>query len=271
MIPTKPTRFKTILFLTVLVFFSLVLITVNVKGSRQPKIVEAFASSIVFPFQKVVTNSLVGIGNFWEKYFYLVEVGEENRRLKAEIIKMDVLRNELTEIRLEHKRLLQLLEIKQQSAHQMMVAKIVGFDATNWSRMITIDKGSVNGVKRKMPVVSSSGLIGKIESVARNSSKVLLITDIRNAVDAIVQESRARGVVVGINKEICDMKYVSLEEKIEKGNRLISSGFGGVYPKGLLIGVVEEVRRKGYGLFHLVSVRPSANLEHLEEVQVLLN
>jgi rod shape-determining protein MreC len=266
----QPHRPGIFLYLLVLVFLSVALITINVKGSRQPNFVETLITAIVSPIQKIISNSQNTIESFRDKYFYLVGVKEENQLLRAEISRIKILQNALAEMELEQKRLFALLEIKNQSSPKMMFSKIIGYDSTNWNRMVTIDKGAIHGVERKMPVLSNGGLIGKIESVSRSSSKVLLITDIRSAVDAIIQDSRAQGVVVGTNRELCEIKYVSLEEKVAEGSRLVSSGFGGIYPKGLLIGEVVKVEKKEFGLFQEVFIKPSADLKHLEEVLVIL-
>lgn len=266
----KPHRPRVFLYLLVLVLLSVILITINAKDNRQPDFVENLVSALVSPLQKIISNSQNALNSFYNKYFYLVGVKEENLRLKAEMATVKSLQNELAEMKLERKRLLSLLDVKEQSSPKTMFAKIIGYDSTNWNRMVTIDKGTIHGMERKMPIVSNGGLIGKIESASRSSSKVLLITDIRNAVDAVIQESRAQGVVVGTNRELCEMKYVSLEEKVKNGGRVVSSGFGGVYPKGLLIGEVAKVERKEFGLFQEVFIKPSADLEHLEEVMVIM-
>ena len=271
MVNAKSNRPRSLLFFILLILFSLILITINVKEKRQPWILESLVSTIVSPLQKIATSSVNSLDSAWERYFHLVEIKEENKALLGELEKMEVLKNELAEIKLENARLLNLLETKNQPEMKTMMAKIIGYDSTNWNQMVSIDKGSNDGLKRAMPVICNGGLVGKIESVSLNSSKVLLITDIRNAVDALIQESRAKGVVFGTNRNLCGMKYVSLDEKIEKGFRVISSGMGGVYPKGLLVGFVEKVEKKEVGLFHEVSVKPSVDLSHLEEVLVIVD
>ncbi len=266
----KSNQTRIIFSITILVFFSMILITVNAKGKRNPNFVERMVSSLIFPFQKVATGSLSVLGDLRNKYFYPVGMKEENEILKSEMANIEGLESKLIELQLENKRLRSLLEYKENSPYKMAMAQVVGYDSTNWNQMVTIDKGSSDGIKRKMPVVANGALVGKIESVFSKSSKVLLMIDIRNAVDAMIQESRAKGVVAGTNGELCDMKYVSLEENVEKGFNVISSGLGTVYPKGLLIGVVEEVIKKEFGLFQVVSIKPSVDLDHLEEVMVIL-
>jgi len=270
MAENKPTRARIFLYLTLLILVSFILLALNTRGKRQPQSVEILIATLVSPVQELMTNTERTIVTAWGKYVDLVDVKEENLRLKTEISVIERLRNQLTEIKLKQKRLLALLEIKEKSPHTMMMAKIIGYDSTNWDRAVMIDKGSTDGVTRKMPVVSSSGVVGKIESVYPFSSKVLLVTDIRNAVDAIIQETRSRGVMVGGNRDICEMKYVSLEEKVSAGFHIISSGFGGIYPKGLLLGQVKRVGKE-FGLFQRVYVTPSSDMAHLEEVMVILH
>ena len=151
----------------------------------------------------------------------------------------------------------------------MILASVVGSDAISWSKMITINKGSNDGLKKNMAVVSNEGLVGHIIQTVPYYSKVLLITDVRSAVDALDQEKRTRGVVIGKGSDICEMKYIPQDADIRVGQSVISSGLGGVFPKGLLIGKVSKVEETNKGLFKNVVVTPSVKISFLEEVFVL--
>ena len=162
-----------------------------------------------------------------------------------------------------------MLKYKSGSDREMILASVVGSDAVSWSKMITINKGSNDGLKKNMTVVSHEGLVGHIIQTVPYYSKVLLITDVRSAVDALDQEKRTRGVVVGKGSDICEMKYIPQDADIRVGQSVISSGLGGVFPKGLLIGKVSKVEETNKGLFKNVVVTPSVKISFLEEVFVL--
>lgn len=162
-----------------------------------------------------------------------------------------------------------MLKHKLSSEREMILASVIGKDPLSWSKMLTIDKGSNDGLKKNMAVVTYEGLVGHIVQTVPNYSKVLLITDVRSAVDALDQDNRTRGVVVGKGSDICEMKYISRDADIRAGYPIISSGMGGVFPKGILIGKVSKVDKAKKGLFKNVIIMPAVKIAILEEVFVL--
>jgi len=122
-----------------------------------------------------------------------------------------------------------------------------------------------------MVVVGAAGLVGYVINTSRDVSKVLLITDHNSSVPAICQASRARGVVQGKTGELCDLNYVSRQEGVHPGERVITSGLGGRYPKGLIVGTVTRIEKKPYGVFQKVDVTPAVDFRKLEEVFVILD
>lgn len=217
----------------------------------------------------MLTYSVKKIQGIWHNYISLTEVQENNRLLNEEI---KMLKNEIMEFaeqKMAHKRLTKMLEYKSASEKEMILASVIGADALGWSKMITINKGTNEGINKNMTVVSHDGLIGHVIQAVPNSSKVLLITDARSAVDALEQNERTRGVVIGKGSDLCEMKYISHEADIEVGDSVMSSGLGGVFPKGLLIGKVSQVDEIKKGLFKNVVITPAAKISLLEEVFVL--
>jgi rod shape-determining protein MreC len=136
-------------------------------------------------------------------------------------------------------------------------------------RAIVVDKGSTQGVEVGMAVVSGSGLVGQVTSVGRRSARVLLITDPLSGVDALIQGNRARGIIEGNGKGSCAWKFVLREEDVKIGDRVTSSGLDGVYPRGLLIGIVTEISSRPDSMFHDVVVRPSIDMEKIESVYIV--
>jgi rod shape-determining protein MreC len=209
------------------------------------------------------------IGDVWHNYISLTEVRKNNIYLKEEVRKLKHEILKFAEKQKAFERFSKMLEYKSGLDREMVLASVIGSDAIGWSKMITIDKGSKDGLKKNMAVVTYEGLVGHIIQTVPGYSKVLLITDVRSAVDALDQNNRTRGVVVGKGSDFCEMKHISQDADIQVGYPVISSGLGGVFPKGLLIGKVSKVGESKKGLFKNVVIVPAANISLLEEVFVL--
>jgi len=151
-----------------------------------------------------------------------------------------------------------------------LAASVTGEDASPWFKTIMINRGEVDGLREGMPVVAADGIIGQLVKVVARSSRVLLITDHASGVASIIQRSRARGVVKGKGDGSCSLEFSMASEDVKVGDTVITSGIGGIFPKGLKIGEVSMVKKGEYGIFQTVEVRPTVNLARLEEVLVLL-
>lgn len=255
----------------ILIFLlALSLISANLHSRDNMSFVESLVVGITAPVQKVVWGVIDGIGSIWRGYFYLVGLEKENRALKKELHELRLQMNRYREADLANQRLRALLNFKKSIATPLLPAQLVAFDPSGWFQTILIDKGRSDGVVQDMAVVSAEGLVGRVIGVSNHHAKVLLILDGNSAVDAYIQRSRARGVLVGLGRELCLLKYVQRNEDVQVGDKVISSGMGGVFPKGLLVGTVQEVVRGSSGLFQRVEVEPAVNFSRLEEVMVVI-
>jgi rod shape-determining protein MreC len=231
---------------------------------------EALVVEVTAPVQKVFNAVIDGIGSVWEGYFHLVGLQRKNEELRREVQELKSKLNKYSEADLANQRLRSLLNFKTAIATSTLPAEVVAFDPSGWFQTILIDKGRNFGLVRDMAVVSAEGLVGKIIGVSNRRAKVLLILDGNSAVDALIQRSRARGVLVGLGRGRCLLKYVQRNEDVQVGDQVISSGMGGVFPKGILLGQVQEVVRGNSGLFQRVEVEPAVNFSRLEEVMVVV-
>ena len=136
---------------------------------------------------------------------------------------------------------------------------------------VRINRGTNHKVQKNSSVMTDAGVIGHVIHSSSNSSKVLLITDSRSAVDSLFQETRESGITVGTGENICEMKFVPISAKVNLGDKVLSSGLGGVFPKGLVVGTVVDIVKKSQELFQDIMVAPSADLSNIEEVIVLLS
>jgi len=254
----------------ILIFLlALSLISANLHSRENMSFFESVVVGIASPVQKVLRGIIGGVGDAWRGYFYLVGLRQENEALRKELQELKLQLNRYREADLANQRLRSLLNFKKSIATPLMPAQLVAFDPSGWFQTILIDKGRDDGVVQDMAVVSAEGLVGRVIGVSGRHAKVLLMLDANSAVDAFIQRSRARGVLVGLGRERCLLKYVQRNEDVQVGDQVISSGMGGVFPKGLLLGIVEEVIRGSSGLFQRVEVEPAVDFSRLEEVMVV--
>jgi rod shape-determining protein MreC len=162
-----------------------------------------------------------------------------------------------------------LLEMKKKIKQPSIAATAIGDDVTPWYHSLVLDRGSSSGLAEGMPVVAADGVVGQIIKVAPNTSRVLLLTDHTSGIAATILRSRARGVVKGKGESGCSLEFASRDDDIKVGDTVVTSGIGGVFPKGIPIGEVTMVKRGEYGVFQTVAIRPAVQLSHLEEMLIL--
>jgi rod shape-determining protein MreC len=262
-------RFRNLWISIFFVCFVLFLLSSS-SGLKQPwNPVEQIIVEITAPFQKLIRQTISVTKNFWTNYFCLVDVRSEIKRLKRE---MDSLRGENSryrELLATHERLRSLLQFKEVIHRPAVAAQVIGLDPTGWFKSVIIDKGKNAGLKWDMPVVNASGVVGRIVSVSNNYAKVLLIIDQNSAVDCLTQQSRDRGMVRGTSDQVCKMDYMAKSSNAVVGDLIITSGLGGVFPKGLPVGRIKDVKEGEGRLFKEIDVMPSVDFSKLEEVLVI--
>jgi rod shape-determining protein MreC len=150
-----------------------------------------------------------------------------------------------------------------------ITASIIAASASSWFKSCLLDKGSTDGIRRGMAVVTPLGALGRVIELFPHTAKVLLITDPNSGVDVIVQRTRARGIVSGSLENGPVMKYVKHSEDVQVGDRLVTSGLDGVFPRGMMVATVTTVRKQTAGLFQQIGVMPAVTLERTEQVLVV--
>jgi len=271
-VPNKgPKGRKNIILVFSILLLSLALMSVSAKQQNGLSFLDSLAGLILSPFQNLFTQSVQSVSDGVNHYFDLVNVSKENERLKLEVERLVNEKNELIERIARQKRIAGLMAYQDDRKKESLVASVIARDATQWSKVVVIDKGYKHGVKKHLAVVTNSGVIGQIIHAGPTTSKVLLTIDSRSAVDSLFQDSRVSGVVVGTGEEQCEIKFVPNTAEIKVGDRVLSSGLGGIFPKGLFIGTVSKVVKKKQGLFQDITLTPSSDLSKLEEVLVFLS
>ncbi|MDI6692832.1 MAG: rod shape-determining protein MreC [Anaerosomatales bacterium] len=193
----------------------------------------------------------------------LERLREQNEVLRARLA-------ELEEARQENDRLRQLVAFAEERRLAQLGARVIGRPTSAWEGAIVIDRGSVDGVQPGMPVIAPQGLVGQIETVSKHASRVRLITDAQSGVAAMIQRTRALGVVRGSIDRTLTMEYVDKAKTPRVGDVVLTSGLGGVYPKGIVIGDVIQVDARRADLYPRVVVRSRVPIDELEEVLVVL-
>ena len=262
-------RYRIPFFAVIFLTTALLSISSRINNVERLAFIDWLFLEITFPFQKAVTFSTETLGGLIDSYVLLVNLKKENVALKRTVAKLQKENNLLREKAIASERMQNLLRFSKKITGPMLPVQIIGIDPSSWFRTIVIDKGTKHGVKRGMPVVSPEGIVGHVLQASRHSAKVLLITDFNSSVDAIIQRSRARGLVEGNGETRCRLKHAPRTHDIRLGDRVVTSGLGGRYPKGLMIGTISKLRKRRYGLFQQAEIIPSVNFTKLEEVFVI--
>ncbi len=262
-------RFRHFFTALLFLFLALLILTRNGSEERGTSVVEKVLLEVSYPFQRSAQKSILWVKGRAARYIFLTRVQQENEELKRLASTLREENNRLLEALLAEKRLQRLSSLQTQYSSPRLVAHVYARDPSNWFRTILIDKGEDEGVSKDMAVVNADGVVGRVIKVSANAAKVLQITDPNSALDVIIQRSRSQGIMEGKMGEICILKYVQKNEDVQMGDKVITSGLEGIFPKGLLTGTVTHVERKRPGIFQYIEVTPSVDFSKLEEVLVL--
>lgn len=209
-----------------------------------------------------------GVRNFWSGYVDLRQVHAENDALKHELQTLQVrLQQEHAEAQ-RTDNLRQLLELRERANLETTAADVIAAAASPEFRTVTIDKGTNEGLAADMAVISPAGVVGRVILPASRASKVQLLIDRNAAAGALIERTRVQGVVEGFGDGTLRMEYVPGSSDVKPGDLVVTSGIDGIYPKGFVIGTIEQVGA-GSGGYHQITVRPAVDFTRLEEVLVV--
>ena len=263
-------RYSLFIFITLLLLFALVLMSLRAKQRKGVEFFDALLMEICSPLQKASTLVIKAVQGTFQKYVFLVNLERENRMLKQKLVELQEENHRIKEMKLAMERLKQLLQFREKNSLSMIGAEVIGQDPSAWFKSVSIDKGERDGVKKGMAVISAAGVVGQILKTAPHYATVLLITDYNSAVDSIVQKSRAKAIVEGKGENRCQLKYLLRTEEVAVGDAVVTSGLAGNFPKGLMVGEIKSVDKKGHGVFQYAELAPSVDLARLEEVFVVM-
>ena len=262
-------RFR--LFFIALLFLlpAFLLLTLHFREARETWVLEKVLMQVSFPLQQRVQGAILWLKGVGERYIFLTRVQQENEGLKRMIGTLRKENNRLQEAILAEERLKKLYPLQAQHSSPAIIARVFARDPSSWFKTLLIDKGEKGGISKDMAVVVSEGVVGRVIEVSAHTAKVLLVSDSNSAVDVIIQRSRTQGIMEGKVEEFGILKYVQKSDDVQVDDKVITSGLGGIFPKGLIVGTVTKVERKRPGVFQYIEVTPTVNFSRLEEVLVL--
>jgi rod shape-determining protein MreC len=264
-------RYRNLVILVGVLFLQILGLAVQVKRSsdtEHTRLIRVWAVDLVTPFERVLIWAQDGTGNLWHNYVYLRGVRTENRQLKEQIEQLRLEQVRLNEDAVQAHRLQALLAFKEQYISKTVAAQVIGSSGSDSSRMLYIDKGENQGLKRDMAVITADGIVGKVLQVFPSVSQVLLINDQSSGVGTILEKSRLQGFLKGTATGEVVLEGVMSDEQVPPGERVLTSGGDQIFPKGLPVGTVTKVGA-GKDLFLNIQVKPAVNLGKLEEVLVV--
>ena len=220
--------------------------------------------------QSGISKITTKLAESWEGYIALINTREENKRLREELSKYQATNNEYREAVATNIRLKKLLDLKESLQAPTISAQLIGKDPSIWFETIIIDRGSSDGIQRGMPVVTIEGIVGQVVNVSPHYAKVLLAKDPNSATDAIIQETRIHGIVKGTGDNFFELNYILKNCEVEVGNHLVTSGWGGVFPQGIPVGLISQVVKDAPGMFQQIKIVPAVDFSQLEHVIIIL-
>ena len=247
-------------------------IVLNEAGYLEP--LEGVILRLISPLQARLATLVETSGGLFRAARDLRDLRQRNQELEEKYAQLLIENVALEESAQENATLRSFFHFAQQHPGFQLVggevkASVIGRDPSNFLRYLIIDAGQVQGVKKDMPVIVPRGLVGRVQSVGSNWAKVLLITDPRSSVSAVIQTGRAAGQVQGLVSGDLMMKYISQEESVSEGEIVLTSGLGANFPKGLVIGQVVAVQQRDSDMFQQATVRPTVDFDRLEMVLVI--
>jgi rod shape-determining protein MreC len=273
----KEIRQKAPIWLVALLVTNLVIMAVDARDADgRQKVLRIWTQTFASPLQNASSKATGATSGFFQQIWNFRSTAYENEQLKERLAQAETELHTARQATVENERLKELLNLKEQTDIKSVPARVIARDPSIWFNTITINRGSSSGVEVNMPVVTPGGIVGRVITVSPWASQVMLITDEKAGAGAVVGQlgqSGALGSVRGradLGVALIEMRYVSGLEKVEVNDYVMTTGQDGIYPPGLNVGRVVEVKPGTTTQAHQILIQPGAQLDRLEEVAVLL-
>jgi rod shape-determining protein MreC len=254
----------------------IILISAQVTTKRGVPVLQEVTFGAFAEMQRAATSTLSSVQDGWQNYFALQQIRQENEQLRREVTSLRVSLEQERTIAQETRELKKLLDLKLAAGFDSAAASVIGSGADPEFRTITIDKGSQDGLQADMAVISPAGVVGRILMTTARAAKVQLLIDRDAAAGVMIERSRVIGIVTGVGSSedlgfkagLIDLDYVPGSADVKPGDRVVTSGIDGIYPKGLPVGEIQSTERDG-GEWK-IRVKPAVEFATLEAVLVVL-
>ncbi len=261
-------RHRAFVILMAVLVAQLLLLSFQITRGNKVRLIQVWAVAVFDPFERVAHKVMDATTGAWDTYRDLWRAHQQNQELQVQLVAARSQIHQLAEEAAEARRLRALLEFKQRLPFRTLAAEVIATSPGEHSRAVFIDKGSRAGLTSDLAVITPKGIVGKTIAVFPYSAQVQLITDPSSGAGCFLQRSRAQGVLKGGSLNLCEIHYIMNEESVAVGDLVLTSGLDQIYPKGLPIGSVMQTAA-GH-IYKEISVKPSAALDHLETVLVVL-
>ncbi len=232
--------------------------------------VEEVSMALVSPVERAVTTTGHAVRDRWHRYVHLGHLAEEDVALRQRVAALEAQLHREEEIEQENERLARLLHFAPARTDlPMVVARVIGRDASRWYGAVDLDRGVSDGVHAGLAVITHRGIVGVVHRASAHACRVRLITDPASALPVLLDEQRAKCILVGDGR-LCRLKYLETGVKVGEDEEVITSGYGNIFPKGLRVGRITAAGHGANRLFQEVTVAPAVDLARLEEVFIFL-
>jgi rod shape-determining protein MreC len=267
-------RIRLPLLFTGLLLLTVTLMVVDRRTALEKRSDHSWLSGLLIeiaaPIQKAIKLPVDLLGETWTDYVALVDLGRDNEALRARVVVLEEENLQFREALVASGNLERIVQMRENFEVPLLPSEVVGQDVFPWFRSILLDRGRSHQVLSGMPVVSDHGVVGLVTATSPHASRAMMLLDRQSAVDGIVQRSRARGIVRGKGTGRLEFVFMVRGDDVQPNDVVITSGMGGVYPKGLRIGTITAVRTEEERLLHTGSVDPAVDFGRLEQVFIML-
>jgi rod shape-determining protein MreC len=272
------TRFKNALFLILVLLAQAIALAMQVRApadSSQPdgrsvRLIRMWATATVTPFERAAHAVGYGMHHGWSDYIDLRHVRQQNQDLQQQLTRMRIEQAAIAEDALQGRRLQAMLGFRERYVGSTVAAQVIGTSGSDQSRVFTIDKGSRDGLKPDMAVITQDGIVGKIRDVDPTTAHVLEINDQTSGAGVILASTRIRAILRGTITGRVQIGNLTADSRIKPGEQVLTSGGDQVYPRGLPVGTIENIAPDpDHQPYTAILVRPAVNLDRVEEVLII--
>ncbi len=271
-------RFKNVLFLIAILLAQTVALATQVHRLADPerpdgqhvRLVRLWGLALISPFERLFSATGHGVRGVWSNYVQLRSIRAQNKQLQSELDRLRIERAAISEDALEGQRLHALLGFREHFVGRTIAAQVIGTSGSEQSRLVTLDKGTRDGLRAGMAVITPDGIVGKLRDVFPRTAQLLLINDPTSGAGVVLKSTRVRAVLRGSPQGRAQILNLTPDARLKPGEVVLTSGGDQVFPRGLPVGTIESLAPDlDHQPYLAITVRPAANLNQLEEVLII--